>query len=116
MKLCPLSASRSLVQSLTMKAIFTVLAAVALLVAGCRVSDKREMTVNLPGMASQADIETVRKAVTALPGIEKDSLAFSNGRLTLTYDSMQVAKKNIEIAIAEAGFDANGIKAVPQKK
>lgn len=99
-----------------MKAIFTLLAAAALLAAGCRVSDKREMTVNLPGMASQADIEAVRKAVTALPGIEKDSLAFGSGRLTLTYDSMQVAKKNIEIAIAEAGFDANGIKAVPQKK
>ena len=97
-----------------MKAILTVLSAAMLLAAGCRVSDKREMTVKLPGVATEADIEAVRKAVTALPGIETGSLAFSRGQLTLTYDSMQVAKKNIEIAIAESGFDANGIKAVPK--
>ena len=30
-------------------------------------------------------------------------------RLTLKYDSMKVAKKNIEMAIAKAGFAANGV-------
>lgn len=30
-------------------------------------------------------------------------------RLTLKYDSMKVAKKNIEMAIAKAGFTANGV-------
>ena len=30
-------------------------------------------------------------------------------RLTLKYDSMKVAKKNIELAIAKAGFTANGV-------
>ena len=29
--------------------------------------------------------------------------------LTLRYDSMQLAKKNIEISIAQAGFTANGV-------
>ena len=42
-------------------------------------------------------------------------------RLTLRYDSMQIAKKNIEMAIAGAGFTANGVTpesigATPKKK
>ena len=42
-------------------------------------------------------------------------------RLTLKYDSMKVAKKNIEMAIAKAGFAANGVTpesigAAPKKK
>lgn len=46
-------------------------------------------------------------------------------RLTLKYDSMKVAKKNIEMAIAKVGFTANGVtpesigakrKGEPEKK
>jgi hypothetical protein len=30
-------------------------------------------------------------------------------KLVLKYDSMQLAKKNIELAIAKAGLEANGV-------
>ena len=44
-------------------------------------------------------------------GVEKPSLKFDQKakKLTLRYDSMQLAKKNIEMAIAKAGFEANGV-------
>lgn len=87
-----------------------------LTLAGCRQVDEREMTVNLPGVKTEADQDKVRAALAPLNGVRKESVAFDmNGHtMRVRYDSMQVAHKNIEIAIAEAGFDANEIKAIPQ--
>jgi hypothetical protein len=34
---------------------------------------------------------------------------FKAKTLVLKYDSMQLAKKNIELAIAKAGLEANGV-------
>ena len=97
-----------------MKPIRTFLAAVALVVAGCRVSDVRDMSINLPGLQSDEDKAKITQAIAALPGIVQESLQFDKEKkiLTLRYDSMQIAHKNIEIAIAEAGYDANGIPAI----
>ncbi len=85
-----------------------------LVAGGCRESDVRTMTVSVPGMASDADVQRIRKALAPLNGINKEQAAFdvSGKKIVLTYDSMVIAKKNIEIAIAEAGFDANGIAAI----
>lgn len=76
-------------------------------------SDVKEMTVNVPGMASEADVQKVRAALATLGGI-KDKTAYDVASRTVTvyYDSMVIAHKNIEIAIAEAGYDANGIQAI----
>jgi len=86
------------------------------LFSGCRVSDQREMTVNVPGMASEADAQRIRAALSPLNGLDKDKTTFDiSGRaVRVRYDSMQIAHKNIEIAIAEAGYDANAIKAIPK--
>jgi copper chaperone CopZ len=82
---------------------------------GCRVSDVRELAVSVPGMAAEADVERIKKALATLNGIDKEKTAFdaSGRKVVVTYDSMVVAHKNIEIAIAEAGYDANSIKAIP---
>lgn len=86
----------------------------ALLATGCRVSDVREMSVSVPAMAGDADVQNIRKALSSLNGVNKDQAVFDlqEKRIVLTYDSMVIAKKNIEIAIAEAGYDANSIKAI----
>jgi copper chaperone CopZ len=86
----------------------------ALLVSGCRESDVRKMTVKVPAMASEEDVQRIRRAVTALNGVNKELVVIDvpSHSVTVTYDSMMVAHKNIEIAIAEAGFDANGIPAI----
>ncbi len=98
-----------------MKHVFVWLAFALSLAAGCRVSDVREMEVRVPAMASNADVQKVRSALAQLGGVDKEKTAFDAAGRTVKvwYDSMVVAHKNIEIAIAEAGYDANGIKAIP---
>lgn len=85
----------------------------SLLGGGCRVSDVRELTVNVPGMAAESDVASIKKALAPLNGVNKDTAVFDlkSHTIKVSYDSMVVATKNIEIAIAEAGFDANGITA-----
>ncbi|MEI7899311.1 MAG: heavy-metal-associated domain-containing protein [bacterium] len=85
-----------------------------LLVSGCRVSDVREMTIKVPAMAGEEDVQRIRKALAPLNGVNKEHAVFDVKAHTiiLTYDSMVVAQKNIEIAIAEVGYDANGIPAI----
>lgn len=98
----------------TMKRFFLILLSLCLCLAGCRQRDEREMTVKIPGVTTAEDRAAVRGALRPLGGVLHDSLVFdgTNHTLRLRYDSMQVAHKNIEIAIAEAGFDANEIKAL----
>jgi copper chaperone CopZ len=97
-----------------MKRVIALLAFVALSFSGCRVSDIREMAVKVPGMVSEADVQNVRAALMSLGGIDKKKTVFDAEARTVTvcYDSMVIAHKNIEIAIAEAGYAANGIPAI----
>lgn len=99
-----------------------LVAAAALALAGCRRTDVRDFAVDVPE-ATQADMPALAAALAPYGGVEKASLAFDAAarRLTLRYDSMQIAKKNIEMAIAKAGFTANGVTpasvgAAPKRK
>lgn len=97
-----------------MKRLFVLLTLGALALSGCRVSDVRDMTVNVPGMTSEADAQRIRTALSPLSGIDREHTSFDIAGRTVRvrYDSMVIAHKNIEIAIAEAGYDANLIKAI----
>ena len=96
-----------------MKFMIILFAFVGVMLTGCRVSDMRELTINVPGMATDADEQSIRKAIAPLNGVNKDQAVFDKKSHTikLTFDSMVIANKNIEIAIAEAGYDANKITA-----
>jgi copper chaperone CopZ len=96
-----------------MKFMVILLSLMGLLLSGCRVSDVRELTVNVPGMAADSDVQRIRAALATLNGVNKDQTVFDvrGHTVKVTYDSMVVATKNIEIAIAEAGYDANTITA-----
>lgn len=105
----------------TMKKILTM-AAVALALVGCRRTDVRAFAVAVPDM-TEADLPAVTAALAPYGGVNKASLSFDAATRTLhlTYDSMQIAKKNIEMAIAKTGFAANGVTpesigAVSRKK
>ncbi|HPS07616.1 MAG TPA: heavy-metal-associated domain-containing protein [Kiritimatiellia bacterium] len=97
-----------------MKYVLSLFALMGVLVAGCRVSDVREMTVNVPAMSSDADVQRVRAALATLGGVDKEKTVYDvpSHTVKVRYDSMQIAHKNIEIAIAEAGYDANKISAI----
>ena len=96
-----------------MKFMVIVLAFLGILLTGCRVSDVRKLTIDVPGMATGEDEQRIRKALAPLNGVDKDQAVFdmTNHTVKLTFDSMVIATKNIEIAIAEAGYDANKITA-----
>lgn len=85
---------------------------------GCRVRDERGMTIDIPSLKTEADQEKVRSVVAPLVGIVQTNMVFDlqKHQLRLRYDSMQIAEKNIEIAIAEAGYDANSITAASAKQ
>ena len=88
--------------------LFAVVLACAL--CGCRRTDVRAFTVSIPSMTA-ADAPAIAGALAGYAVIDKSSLKFDpeTKTLTLAYDSMQLAKKNIEISIAQAGFAANGV-------
>lgn len=85
-----------------------------LLLSGCRVSDVRELTVHVPGMVAESDVQRIRQALAPLNGVNKEQAVYdvTSHTVKVTFDSMVVANKNIEIAIAEAGYAANGIAAI----
>ena len=94
---------------------FIVLALfLSLSLCGCRIKDERELVVNVPQMKTEQDAAKVRSSLISLKGVDLKTAVFDhqNHKVTVKFDSMVVAHKNIEIAIAEAGFDANEIKAI----
>lgn len=77
---------------------------------GCRRTDVRTFAVAVPGL-TEADLPAVTAALAPYGGVEPGSVAFDAavGGVTLRYDSMKIAKKNIEMALAGAGFVANDV-------
>ena len=92
-----------------------ITAALALLAfAGCRQKDERDFTVEVPALTQEnaaAVTDTIRGALAGCCGIDMSTLEFdsANHCVKMRYDSMQTAKKNIEMAIAKAGYVANGV-------
>jgi len=70
------------------------------LVCGCRRSDVREFTVGIADL-TEANKAVVVEALAKYNGIQKDSYRWDLEKktLTLSYDSMQIAKENIRQAI-----------------
>jgi copper chaperone CopZ len=86
----------------------------------CRQQDVRTVTVHVPGLKDDASAEKVRKALAATEGVVADKVRVDVGarKAVVTYDSMKVAIKNIEFAVADAGFSAKAEqseKPVPAK-
>jgi copper chaperone CopZ len=77
---------------------------------GCRRTDVRDFTVTVPSM-TQEDVSIIKEALSVYGGVDQSSLKFDLASRTvkMKYDSMQLAKKNIEMAIAKKGLEANGV-------
>ncbi len=73
------------------------------------------MTIALSGVSGGSDVQSVSNAISRLDGVFDDSITFHDtGSVTVRYDSMKLARKNIEYAVVEAGFGANDIPAKPR--
>ena len=97
-----------------MKSILTlaVIAMVSLIGTGCRQHDYRTLEIDVPGMKNAQCEQLIRRAL-ARNGIvqEKVEVDLAGRRVTVVYDSLFMANKNIEFFIAKLGFAANGIPA-----
>lgn len=85
--------------------------AIAVVVAaGCRRTDVRDFEVNVPAMTPASET-VIRQALAKYAGVQHNSFRFDHAakKVFMRYDSMQIAKKNIEMAIAAAGLEANGV-------
>jgi len=85
---------------------FTFTFSLLLLFCGCRREDVREYTFSIPGL-TEANKSQVVEALAKYNGVKKDSYSwdFAKKTLTLKYDSMQIARTNIRMAI-----EAKGVK------
>ena len=86
------------------------------LLGACRQSDMRTLIVRVPQVTSAACESRVRQALLPLKGIESLVFDHAAGTLTLRYESMILAHKNIEHAIIAAGFDANELTATDEAR
>jgi len=86
------------------------LVVVGVCILGCRRTDVRDFEVSIPALTAENE-SAIRQSLSGFGGVEKSSLKFDHQakKLALRYDSMQLAKKNIEMAIAKAGYAANGV-------
>ena len=79
--------------------------AAALLIFGCRRSDVRTLELEIPALtaANRAEIETIIAGINDVdPAAPKTDIA--SKRVVIVYESMNTAKKNIEMEIAEKGY------------
>jgi copper chaperone CopZ len=89
---------------------WTLLLLLPLLCVGCFRQDVVTIDIAIPQMRSQPCAERIIQSLGrleqgAIVGLETD---LENGVLSVTYNAMRLAKKNIEYAITDAGFEANG--------
>jgi hypothetical protein len=92
-------------------AVLALLALVA--VASCRREDIRTVTIHCPQVTRGLHAGMVTQALGRADGVLPGTIQVDDGRVTVTYDSMRTALKNLEFVIAGAGFDAGGIPADP---
>ena len=92
----------------------TLIALALLAFAGCRQKDVREFAIDVPALTQESEAAVtaaIRGALLPCSGVDMASLRFgaASPRGPLQYDSMPSATKNIEMAIAKAGYTANGV-------
>jgi len=91
--------------------VFAVLLMTVILFVSCRQQDIRKVVIKVPGLKNQVCAKIIQDAFMRQPGIVSTSPDYQKHELTVTYNSMVIAVKNLEYTIAAAGFDANDTPA-----
>ena len=85
-------------------------------VAACRQVDIREKTIAVPQMKNASCETIVVAALSKTDGVFADKIRAGAGQVTVTYDSMKLGLRNLEFAVASAGFDAGTTPADPKAR
>ena len=81
--------------------------------AACRKQEYRRAWIDVPDLRGEECACRVENVVRRQPGIDPEGLDvdWEQRRVVVVYDSMVIALKNIEHALAQAGFMANDVPA-----
>jgi hypothetical protein len=85
----------------------------------CRRYDHQTVAIAVPGLRGETCLDPIRTELRLL--LQDGSIVslapdYTGEILTITFDSMRIARKNLEHAIADAGFPANDIPADPKAR
>ena len=85
---------------------YMVLFACTVFAASCRTEDIRTVEIFIPDMKDEASVRKVMEVLNQVHGVKHSLLSVNPERnsVSVTYNSMKLAIKNIEYAIAGAGF------------
>ncbi len=84
--------------------------------AGCYRNDTRILTFDVPGLKSEDCAAILQQAMGKIEGIEAAEADIGNRKLTVTFNGLKLATKNVEYVIAGAGFDVNDTTAPQQAR
>jgi len=92
---------------------FSICLLSAFVLVSCRQSDVRTAEISVPEMKNNACAQLVVNAIGKQVGVRTNNIEVDLGRrmIVFKYDSLVLARKNLEFAIAEAGFRANDVPA-----
>ncbi len=69
--------------------------------------------IDVPQLRGQECAQRLHRTLVNMNGVVSDGLFLEPGSVRVTYDSMRLALKNLEYAIAAEGFQANDIPPDP---
>lgn len=84
-----------------------------LLCTSCFRNDTRFGEYQVPKMTSQECLNVLSGKLKGIEGVEDVQADFSTGKVTVRFNGLKVALKNIEFVIAGAGFDVNDTPGNP---
>lgn len=91
--------------------------AAALFAAGaCRTQDIRIQVIRTPQLFNNDCAQIIVRDLSKAEGVRDVAYSLQDKTVTVTYDSLKLALKNLESVIAAAGFDANDTPANPQAR
>lgn len=94
-----------------------ILAILAMFMVSCRRSDIKEAIISVPEMRNRACADIIVRALSSQIGVKGGpdiKIDLVTRTVTVEYESLVTALKNVEYAIAKAGFSANEIPADPE--
>lgn len=87
-----------------------------MLTGACRREDLRTTTIRCPQATDAACAGLIIKALASTEGVRPESIRIEGSTVSVRYNSMKVAIKNLEFVIADAGFDAGEFPANPEAR
>jgi|WetSurMetagenome_2_1015567.scaffolds.fasta_scaffold326477_2 periplasmic mercuric ion binding protein len=74
----------------------------------------QKTVIKVPTLICSSCVATVTKALKKIDGVKTAKVDLKAKTATVTFAASKVTVNKLELAIAEAGYDANGIKRNPE--